>query len=86
MDNPTTPNVESSAFFPEVIEEPPLTLDLVHNRTLSVPRAGDVDLRFAIRNILGEDYSAYQEAFGEERNFESYDLGTTFSISLKKSF
>lgn len=86
VDNPTTPNVESSAFFPEVIEEPPLTLDLVHNRTLSVPRAGDVDLRFAIRNILGEDYSAYQEAFGEQRNFESYDLGTTFSISLKKSF
>ncbi|WP_306016096.1 TonB-dependent receptor domain-containing protein [Oceanicaulis sp. MMSF_3324] len=86
VDNPNTPNVESSSYFPEVIEEPPLTLDLVHNRTIDVPRAGELDLRFAIRNILGEEYHSYQEAYGEERIYESYDLGTTFSISLKKSF
>ena len=71
---------------PEVVEEPPLTLDLVHNRTFELPTAGEFDMRFAVRNLLGEEYEAYQGAFGEERTYESYDRGTTFSISLKKSF
>jgi len=86
VDNPDTTNIESSSFFPEVVEEPPLTLDLVHNRTIDLPTAGAFDMRFAVRNLLGEEYRSYQEAFGEERTFESYDLGTTFSISFKKAF
>jgi len=74
------------ASIPEVIEEPPLTLDLVHNRTIDVPTAGEFDIRFAVRNILGEGYEAYQEGFDRDFDYETYEQGTTFSISLKKSF
>lgn len=75
-----------SVGLPEVIEEPPLTLDLVHSRTIDLEDGNTFDLRFAVRNLLGEDYVATQSANDTSIVVDSYEIGTTFSISLSRSF
>ena len=71
---------------PAVIEEPPTLLDLVHSRTIELEEGGEFDVRFAIRNILGEDYVATQSSAGSSIVVDSYELGSTFSVSLSRSF
>ena len=71
---------------PEVVEEPPLTLDLVHSRSFEMRDGGYFDVRFAARNLLGRDYEASQSAGGSELVVDSYELGTTFSLTLSRSF
>lgn len=71
---------------PEVVEEPPFMIDLVHSRSFEMNDGGVFDVRFAVRNLLGEDYSASQSAGGTELVVDSYDIGTTFSLSLKRTF
>jgi len=71
---------------PEVVEEPPLTLDLVHSRSFEMQDGGMFDVRFAARNLLGEDYVATQSAGGTSFTVDAYEIGTTFSLSLTRSF
>ena len=71
---------------PEVVEQLPLMVDLVHSRTFELADGGAFDLRLAIRNLFDERYEAFQAAGGEEIIVDDYDLGTTFSISLSRSF
>ena len=70
---------------PEVVEEPPFMVDLVHSRSFEMDR-GFLDIRFAVRNLLGEDYVATQSAGGTNLVVDSYEVGTTFSLSVKRSF
>lgn len=71
---------------PALIEEPPLLLDLVHSRTFETDGGGAFDVRFAVRNLLGEDYEASYALGGDEIVVDSYEIGTTFSLSVSRSF
>ena len=71
---------------PAVVEEPPFTVDLVHSRTFELENGGFYDVRFAVRNLLGDDYVATQSSGGTSLVVDQYDIGTTFSVSLKRTF
>jgi len=70
---------------PAIIEEPPITLDLVYRRGFSLA-GGDYSLGLKVQNILNSEYKAFQEAGGEEVAVDVYDPGTAFSISLSRDF
>ena len=61
-------------------------LDLVHTRSFETGDGNFLDVRFAIRNLLDEDYVATQSAAGTSIIVDSYEVGTTFSINISKDF
>jgi TonB-dependent receptor len=71
---------------PEVIEEPPMQLDLVHSRYFDAGDGGEYAVRFAVRNLLSEDYVASQERGGDTIVVDTYERGTVFSLSVTRSF
>lgn len=71
---------------PALVEEPPILLDLVHSRTFDLAEGGLYDVRFAVRNLLGEEYEASYSLGGDTIVVDSYEIGTTFSISVTRSF
>ncbi len=70
---------------PAVIEEPPVTVDIVYKRDFDA-FGGDYQLGMKLQNILGDEYRAYQEGNGGQVDADTYDLGTSFSVSLKRRF
>lgn len=70
---------------PAIIEEPPATVDFVLTKRFEV-REGDYDLTFKVSNIFGDSYDAYQELGSSRVEVDTYDVGTIFSLGLKKSF
>ncbi|MEL6567815.1 MAG: TonB-dependent receptor [Pseudomonadota bacterium] len=70
---------------PAIIEEPPVTLDLVYRKGFSA-YGGDYSFGFKVQNILNSEYKAFQEAGGNEVAVDVYDPGTAFSISLSRDF
>ncbi len=70
---------------PAILEKPPLTLDLVYNKGFSIGR-GDYELSFNVSNLLGEGYEAWQERGGDRIDVDTYDVGTSFSLGLKRRF
>jgi len=74
-----------SSGFPAVIEQPPLLLDFVYSREFEV-WGGEYEFGFQIDNILDDDYEA---EVSDETNaifIDQYDLGRSFSVSLKRRF
>ena len=73
---------------PSIIEELPLSLDAVVNFQMGdTPVLGEgVEFGFKVTNILDDDYRATQSLGDNEVVIDSYDIGTTFSASIKKSF
>jgi outer membrane receptor protein involved in Fe transport len=70
---------------PAILEEPPTTVDLVLNKGFEV-YGGEYQLSLKAQNILGEGYEAYQERGADRIAVDTYDLGTVFSIGLKRTF
>ncbi len=71
---------------PDVVERLPITLDFVYSRELDLP-GGGWDLQAKVGNILNDDYEATADgANATSVPIDVYDLGTTFSLSLKKGF
>ncbi|GLK52909.1 TonB-dependent receptor domain-containing protein [Maricaulis virginensis] len=70
---------------PEIVEQVPSSLDLVYSRTLDLG-GNDWDFGFSIRNILGDDYEATQNAGGVELPVDTYEVGTSFSVSVSRSW
>ncbi len=70
---------------PEIVEQVPSSLDFVYSRTINVADA-DWDVGFSVRNILGDGYSATQNAGGAELAVDTYDLGTTFNVSVSRTW
>ncbi|WP_370337731.1 TonB-dependent receptor domain-containing protein [Parvularcula marina] len=71
---------------PAVLEQPPVSFDLVFSQDVEFMSA-DYGLGISVKNILGEDYSAYREDIsGADAPFLEYDRGTKFSISLSRDF
>jgi len=70
---------------PEIIERPPLSLDFTYSRTFNVMGA-DYEVGFKAENLLGDEYEATQE-LGDDKVFvDAYELGRSFSLSLKRRF
>ena len=70
---------------PAIIEQPPTTLDLVYRKDFTA-LGGEYQFGLEVENILGEQYEAFQEADGERNPVETYDIGTSLSVSLKRFF
>ena len=71
---------------PDVVEEPGVQLDLVYRRDIAV---GDQDftLGLSARNLLDTDFQEYQFSEGAGRTeFNSYERGRDFSVSLSTKF
>jgi len=70
---------------PAILEEPPATVDFVLTKRFELLQ-GDYDFSFKIQNLLGDDYQAYQELGSTRVDVDTYDVGTIFSIGLKRTF
>ncbi len=70
---------------PAIIEQPPTTLDLVYRKDFTALN-GEYQFGFEVENLLGEQYEAFQEVGGEREFVETYDIGTSVSVSLKRFF
>ncbi|NHK29069.1 TonB-dependent receptor [Parvularcula flava] len=70
---------------PPVIENPPTTVDLVINQELDL-LGGGMTLGIKVQNIANSKYEATVSDDVQDLAFESYDLGRSFSVSLKKAF
>jgi len=71
---------------PNVVERLPLTVDLVYARKIELLSA-DFDFQFKVSNILNDNYEATADgADNSSVLIDVYDLGTIFSVSLKKRF
>ena len=71
---------------PDTVERLPVTVDFVYSRSFE-KWGGEWDLSARIGNILNDRYEATSD--GAENTsvpIDVYDLGTTFSIGLKRSF
>lgn len=70
---------------PAVMEQPPLTLDAVYLRNFEIG-GGQYEVGLRLGNLLGEDYEAFQEALGVKVPVDTYYIGQSVSISLKRAF
>ncbi|MBO6796154.1 TonB-dependent receptor [Maricaulis sp.] len=70
---------------PEIVEQVPSSLDFVYSRTVNVAEA-DWDIGFSVRNILGDGYEATQSDDTVELPVDTYDVGTSFSISISRQW
>lgn len=66
---------------PDVIENPPITLDFTFAKTLPI-RGRDVELSFKANNLLADDFRRSQGGLV----YEQYDLGRSFSLGVKTRF
>jgi len=78
-----TENLSSN--LPAILEEPPITLDFVYSRDF-MAWGGDYTVGFQVDNILDDDYEASQSDGETSIVVDQYDLGRTFSVSLKRRF
>lgn len=69
---------------PDVYEEPPVTVDFTYNRSFDL--AGEYDFGLEVKNILGSKYKAAQRLGGARVDVDTYALGTTISLSVKRKF
>ncbi|MEM7767117.1 MAG: TonB-dependent receptor [Pseudomonadota bacterium] len=70
---------------PAVLEEPPVSVDFVYNREFTL-YGGEYSFGFKLQNIFGDEYSAFQEAGPDRLDVDTYDIGTSASVSLKRTF
>jgi len=69
---------------PDFVEDPGLTIDIVARTdiNLGVP----MELSFEARNITGRDNFEFQELGVNRIEFNTYDVGTSFSFGIKAEF
>lgn len=78
--------ISPTTIAPQVIERPPVTLDFVYSRKLTV-LGGIWEFGFKAENILGDDYDATQTfPNGSVTRFDTYGLGRKLSVNLKRKF
>ncbi len=67
---------------PDIIEEPPLSVDFTYSRVLSYSNY-DLKLSLELRNLLDEEYYASMRNIAI---YDQYDLGQSASLGFKVSF
>lgn len=70
---------------PAILEEPPLTVDFVWNKTLQLG-AGEYEVSVNVENIFQESYEAYQERGTDKVLVDTYGNGTIVSLGIKRRF
>ncbi len=70
---------------PDIYEKPPISLDFTYNRPFTIG-GGEYELGFNVENILNQKYQATQQLGAARVDVDTYELGTSFSVSLKRSF
>jgi hypothetical protein len=70
---------------PDIMESTGLKVDFVARQGIS-PWGQDMELKFEVRNIFGEGYDEFQEQGGNTVYYNSYDIGTSFGISVDMRF
>ena len=71
---------------PAILEEPPVTVDLVYKRRFELDSGGEYEFGLKLNNLLNENYRAFQESGGSEVTVDEYEIGRSFSVSLKRTF
>ncbi len=71
--------------FPDLVQEPGVMLDFTYRRDFTVWDQ-DVTLGIEARNLLNEDYEEFQELGGGRVDNNTYELGSSFSVSLSTRF
>ena len=70
---------------PAVFEKPVTSIDLIYGRNFNLWNA-DYEFRFETRNLLGDDYEAFQEDEVTRFEFDSYDVGRQFLFKMTRYF
>jgi len=70
---------------PEIIESPPITLDFTYSRSFDM-WGGEYEFGFKAENLMGDNYKAVQSLNRSVVNVDKYDLGRSFSVSVKAKF
>jgi len=70
---------------PDIVQEPGVTLDFVYNQDLEFD-GKSFGFSLKVNNILGNEFEEYQELNGSRVDVNRYDLGTTVSLGLSRSF
>lgn len=70
---------------PAILEQPPMTVDIVYNKRFSL-YGGEYEVSLNVENLLGEGYEAYQERGGDRVDVDTYDIGQSISIGVKREF
>lgn len=70
---------------PDIYEKPPISLDLTYNHPFTL-NGGEYEFGLNVENILNQKYQATQQLGAARVDVDTYELGTSFSISLKRSF
>ncbi len=70
---------------PAILEQPPVSVDLVYNLPFTF-RGGEYEFSFNAENLLGDGYEAFQEGGGITVDVDSYDIGPSVSLGIKRSF
>ena len=74
-----------TAGLPDIVEDPGFTLDFVVRQGLTLFKL-PVELKFEARNILGRGNFEYQQVDTNRIEINSYDVGTSFSLSISAEF
>jgi len=67
---------------PDVIEEPPLLVDFIYSRDISINNT-DLSVSIEMRNLLDEEYYA---AMANTAIYDQYELGRSISLGFKFNF
>lgn len=70
---------------PEIIEYPPITLDFTYSRSFELWET-DYEFGFKAENLLGDNSKAIQSLNNSVVNVDKYDIGRSFSVSIKAKF
>jgi outer membrane receptor protein involved in Fe transport len=65
---------------PDVFEKPGLRLDFVAREGVKL-LGKELELKFEARNLTGRRHNEFQQAGSNQLDFNSYDVGRTFSLS-----
>lgn len=74
-----------TAGLPDIVEDPGFTLDFVARQELALFKL-PLELKFEARNIFGRGNFEYQQVGDNRIEINTYDVGTSFSLSVSAEF
>ncbi len=70
---------------PAIFERVPISLDMTYSKQFNL-YGGDYEFTFAARNLIGDDYEAFQRGTDTAVLVDSFSRGQTFSLGIKRIF
>lgn len=72
--------------FPDVVEDPGVTVDLVARTEVNIFGGEPFELNFQVRNIFGRDNFEFQDNGTNRLEINTFEVGTVFSLGISKEF